>query len=157
MQGIFTVWELILLKECSSVINHRIDFCERFIIFCQSDHKDIEQRKRTHLSTQLKMWIPKKTMLVAGLEPARSCPREILSLLCLPIPPYQQDTCAAVSSQPYALTSHSTHMAWMGVDSNHRSNLQQIYSLSPLATREPIHVRTVQDAAMLRMAQHHQS
>lgn len=25
---------------------------------------------------------------VAGLEPARSCPREILSLLCLPIPPY---------------------------------------------------------------------
>ena len=28
---------------------------------------------------------------------------------------------------------------WMGVDSNHRSNLQQIYSLSPLATRETIH------------------
>ena len=28
----------------------------------------------------------------------------------------------------------------MGVDSNHRSNLQQIYSLSPLATREPIHM-----------------
>ena len=25
---------------------------------------------------------------------------------------------------------------WMEVDSNHRSNLQQIYSLSPLATRE---------------------
>ncbi len=29
----------------------------------------------------------------------------------------------------------------MGVDSNHRSNLQQIYSLSPLATREPIHIQ----------------
>ena len=28
---------------------------------------------------------------------------------------------------------------WAGVDSNHRSNLQQIYSLSPLATREPTH------------------
>ena len=28
---------------------------------------------------------------------------------------------------------------WMEVDSNHRSNLQQIYSLPPLATREPIH------------------
>ena len=28
---------------------------------------------------------------------------------------------------------------WMEVDSNHRSNLQQIYSLSPLATRESIH------------------
>ena len=27
----------------------------------------------------------------------------------------------------------------MVVDSNHRSNLQQIYSLSPLATRETIH------------------
>ena len=29
----------------------------------------------------------------------------------------------------------------MEVDSNHRSNLQQIYSLSPLATRESIHVK----------------
>ena len=29
---------------------------------------------------------------------------------------------------------------WAEVDSNHRSNLQQIYSLSPLATRESIHV-----------------
>ena len=26
------------------------------------------------------------------------------------------------------------------MDSNHRSNLQQIYSLSPLATREPTHL-----------------
>ena len=29
---------------------------------------------------------------------------------------------------------------WMEVDSNHRSKLQQIYSLSPLATRESIHI-----------------
>ena len=28
----------------------------------------------------------------------------------------------------------------MEVDSNHRSKLQQIYSLSPLATRESIHI-----------------
>ena len=28
----------------------------------------------------------------------------------------------------------------MEVDSNHRSNLQQIYSLSPLATRESVHM-----------------
>ena len=28
---------------------------------------------------------------------------------------------------------------WAEVDSNHRSNLQQIYSLSPLATRESTH------------------
>ena len=31
---------------------------------------------------------------------------------------------------------------WMEVDSNHRSNLQQIYSLSPLATRESIQILT---------------
>ena len=29
---------------------------------------------------------------------------------------------------------------WTEVDSNHRSNLQQIYSLSPLATRESVHM-----------------
>ena len=29
---------------------------------------------------------------------------------------------------------------WMEVDSNHRSETQQIYSLSPLATRESIHI-----------------
>ena len=29
---------------------------------------------------------------------------------------------------------------WAEVDSNHRSNLQQIYSLSPLATRESAHL-----------------
>ena len=29
---------------------------------------------------------------------------------------------------------------WMEVDSNHRSNLQQIYSLPPLATRESIQI-----------------
>ena len=28
---------------------------------------------------------------------------------------------------------------WAEVDSNHRSKLQQIYSLSPLATRESAH------------------
>ena len=28
---------------------------------------------------------------------------------------------------------------WGGADSNHRSKMQQIYSLSPLATREPPH------------------
>ena len=37
-------------------------------------------------------------------------------------------------------TTSRTEVQWMEVDSNHRSNLQQIYSLSPLATREPIHM-----------------
>ena len=36
--------------------------------------------------------------------------------------------------------SLSPKAKWMEVDSNHRSNLQQIYSLSPLATRESIHI-----------------
>ena len=30
---------------------------------------------------------------------------------------------------------------WVEMDSNHRSNLQQIYSLSPLATRESIQIK----------------
>ena len=34
--------------------------------------------------------------------------------------------------------SISSDRKWMEVDSHHRSNLQQIYSLSPLATRESI-------------------
>ena len=39
----------------------------------------------------------------------------------------------------------------MEVDSNHRSNLQQIYSLSPLATRESTHSShiTVPDSDLL--------
>ena len=39
---------------------------------------------------------------------------------------------------------------WMEVDSNHRSNLQQIYSLSPLATRESIHVLSKHFCALTR-------
>ena len=38
------------------------------------------------------------------------------------------------------LRKYSRKRKWMEVDSNHRSNLQQIYSLSPLATRESIHM-----------------
>ena len=29
---------------------------------------------------------------------------------------------------------------WTGVDSNHRKRSWQIYSLLPLATREPVHI-----------------
>ena len=32
---------------------------------------------------------------------------------------------------------------WGGMDSNHRSETQQIYSLPPLATREPPHMELV--------------
>ena len=37
---------------------------------------------------------------------------------------------------------------WAEVDSNHRSNLQQIYSLSPLATRESIHFIVISKSAL---------
>ncbi len=30
---------------------------------------------------------------------------------------------------------------WREMDSNHRSETQQIYSLPPLATREPLHIQ----------------
>ncbi len=74
-------------------------------------------------------------LLVAGLEPARGCPRGILSPLRLPIPPHQRTHMVKARAH--------RNVQWMGVDSNHRSNLQQIYSLSPLATREPIHVADI--------------
>ena len=70
----------------------------------------------------------RRLLLAAGLEPARCCHRGILSPLRLPIPP----------CQPTQLTKYVCR--WMEVDSNHRSNLQQIYSLSPLATRESIQI-----------------
>ena len=40
----------------------------------------------------------------------------------------------------------------MEVDSNHRSNLQQIYSLSPLATRESIHNNNIKLCVFLHKA-----
>ena len=36
---------------------------------------------------------------------------------------------------------------WAGVDSNHRSQRRQIYSLLPLATREPVHITPPQKAS----------
>ena len=43
------------------------------------------------------------------------------------------------------MPSHVSH-SWAEVDSNHRSKLQQIYSLSPLATRESAHLSDTQNA-----------
>ena len=65
---------------------------------------------------------------LTGIEPVRCCHRGILSPLRLPIPPCRHDAINQIRVY-----------TWMEVDSNHRSNLQQIYSLSPLATRESIH------------------
>ena len=80
-------------------------------------------------------------MLVAGLEPARGCPRGILSPLRLPIPPHQRTLLGR--SLRMSLESFAFSFTWAEVDSNHRSNLQQIYSLSPLATRESAHIRHI--------------
>ena len=75
---------------------------------------------------------------VAGVEPARDCSRGILSPLRLPIPPHLRTLCL----------SHC-RVKWAEVDSNHRSNLQQIYSLSPLATRESAHLSVLTDCIFI--------
>ena len=77
-------------------------------------------------------------MQVAGVEPARDCSRGILSPLRLPIPPHLRTLCL----------SHFC-VKWAEVDSNHRSNLQQIYSLSPLATRESAHSSVLTDCIFI--------
>ena len=57
-----------------------------------------------------------------------------------PITCWLQISCSANwATSAYSL---SPKAKWMEVDSNHRSNLQQIYSLSPLATRESAHNTT---------------
>ena len=71
--------------------------------------------------------LKKIIMPATGIEPVREYKsRRILSPVRLPVPPRRH--------------KHDNHVQWMEVDSNHRSNMQQIYSLSPLATRESIHV-----------------
>ena len=82
-------------------------------------------------------------MPATGIEPVREYKsRRILSPVRLPVPPRRL---AMSTYRPYYGLLRAMHVTyvkckWMEVDSNHRSNLQQIYSLSPLATRESIHV-----------------
>ena len=64
----------------------------------------------------------------------------ILSPGRLPVPPLRQEMLKRFLRKAYVLcTVFSTSHQWAEVDSNHRSKLQQIYSLSPLATRESTH------------------
>ena len=88
-------------------------------------------------------------MPAIGIEPIREYKsRRILSPGRLPVPPLRRSTlryilirATAENKALYALcTVFSTSHQWAEVDSNHRSKLQQIYSLSPLATRESIHI-----------------
>ena len=55
----------------------------------------------------------------------------ILSPVRLPVPPRRH---------PKYRIDHWL-VEWTEVDSNHRSKMQQIYSLSPLASRESVHVK----------------
>ena len=65
---------------------------------------------------------------IRGLEPPRSCPHTDLNRTRLPIPPYPQ------------------MKWWTGMDSNHRSLWQRIYSPLPLAAREPVHIKIIAGA-----------
>ena len=48
----------------------------------------------------------------------------------------------ALISQGFSVRRHLNRNTWWGrTDSNHRSDTQQIYSLSPLATRELPHIQ----------------
>ena len=76
-------------------------------------------------------------MPAIGIEPIREYKsRRILSPVRLPVPPRRQRKKPVVPVTSYTWCYSSE---WAEVDSNHRSNLQQIYSLSPLATRESTH------------------
>ena len=77
--------------------------------------------------------LKKIIMPATGIEPVREYKsRRILSPVRLPVPPRRH---------PQLGNRVIANTKWMEVDSNHRSNMQQIYSLSPLATRESIHMR----------------
>ena len=65
-------------------------------------------------------------MPATGIEPVLYRYNRILSPARLPVPPRRHNIIL-------------DNIQWAEVDSNHRSKLQQIYSLSPLATRESAH------------------
>ena len=56
---------------------------------------------------------------------------------------------AQTKKEPLPYGNGSFNNSWAEVDSNHRSNLQQIYSLSPLATRESAHLSMCPDRGKL--------
>ena len=67
--------------------------------------------------------------------------RRILSPVRLPVPPLRHFACSVYNVGIRASTVPSNLLTqWAMVDSNHRRRCQQIYSLSPLATREIAHI-----------------
>ena len=73
----------------------------------------------------LKLLCFKASVRETGLEPA--------SAYCT----HEPESCASANSAIPAWN------VWAGVDSNHRSVSRQIYSLLPLATREPTHMMSL--------------
>ena len=57
-----------------------------------------------------------KLLLVAGLEPARGCPRGILSPLRLPIPPHQLTQYEIRIADPYMHTRNPSDSLWYAMD-----------------------------------------
>ena len=60
---------------------------------------------------------------------------------CMSVTSHGPEPCASANSAIPAMVEKNW---WMGMDSNHRSLRQRIYSPLPLATREPIHVTCVE-------------
>ena len=85
-------------------------------------------------------------MPATGIEPVREYKsRRILSPVRLPVPPRRlvhverQANEEPIPTGKCCYTAYPDKQEWVEVDSNHRSKMQQIYSLSPLATRESTH------------------
>ena len=85
-----------------------------------------------NLNKQKRHWENSMSFLMpaTGIEPVLCFHNRILSPARLPVPPRRH----LWNSVLWMIRKQ-----WAEVDSNHRSKLQQIYSLSPLATRESAH------------------
>jgi hypothetical protein len=71
---------------------------------------------------------------VAGIEPASSAWKAEV----LPLNYTRMDVCFLMNLPFFFAQFISPPTWWRGVDSNHRRQSRQIYSLIPLAAREPL-------------------
>ena len=96
-----------------------------------------DKKRETFKSTLLFFIMPQ-----TGIEPVREYKsRRILSPVRLPVPPLRHFVRSVFDEGIRASTVPSNLLTqWAMVDSNHRRRCQQIYSLSPLATREIAHI-----------------
>ena len=117
------------LKTCSA--KRKEYFFNRTLIFNTHPYHHTQYYILFPCNLQLTKRDPNRSVRISysvretGLEPASTCVHMNLNHARLPIPPFPQKR------------------VWAGVDSNHRSVTRQIYSLLPLATREPTHIKLV--------------